>query len=133
MLILACFLVSCAIPFAMQCFAVDQYPTYWVGDHDHVSGVHKMKAEIYQRDVIGCTCGIAVTHKFGAYTGGIFSNSTSSAMLNEVSVSRCSSVMMHSGLVGALSHSVIVLWMQHTFSREVVKQNAQKLIHKCGF
>ena len=47
-----------------------------------------MKAEIYQRGPIGC--GISVTDKFEAYTGGIFSQSVLFPMINhEVSVSLC--------------------------------------------
>lgn len=76
----------CFLSLAMQCTAVDKYPTYWVGDYGQVSGADDMKAEIYQRGPIGC--GIDATSKFEAYTGGIFSQSSLLPIINhEVSVS----------------------------------------------
>eukprot|EP01135_Chromosphaera_perkinsii_P011370 Nk52_evm15s2391 gene=Nk52_evmTU15s2391 len=53
------------------CFALNKYNKYYVGDHGHVSGAFKMKAEIYKRGPIGC--GIHVTPAFENYTGGIYS------------------------------------------------------------
>ena len=79
-------LLSHWFPFALQCSAVNHHPTYWVGDYGSVSGADKMKAEIYQRGPIGC--GISVTDKFEAYTGGIFSQFSLFPIINhEVSVS----------------------------------------------
>ena len=53
-----------------------------------MSGASRMKAEIYARGPIGC--GMDVTSKFEAYTGGIFSEWKLLPMINhEVSVSTC--------------------------------------------
>ena len=81
-------LLHMLLHYPVQCSAINQYQSYWVGDYGHVSGADKMKAEIYQRGPIGC--GISVTDKFEAYTGGIFSQSVLFPMINhEVSVSLC--------------------------------------------
>ena len=73
-------------PPSPQCLAVEQHPTYWVGDYGIVGGADKMKAEIYARGPIGC--GIDATSKFEKYTGGIYSEKKLFTMINhEVSVS----------------------------------------------
>jgi len=42
-----------------------------IGEYGGVSGINKMKAEIYARGPIAC--GIDASPQFIAYTGGIFS------------------------------------------------------------
>ena len=74
----------------MQCTAIEEYPTYWVGDYGSVRGADRMKAEIYARGPIGC--GIDATSAFEKYTGGIFSQESLLPMINhEVSVIKNSS------------------------------------------
>lgn len=53
------------------CSQVKEYPTYFVSEYGSVSGADRMKAEIYKRGPIAC--GISVTDKFEAYTGGVYS------------------------------------------------------------
>lgn len=68
-----------------KCEAQKDFPLYHVGDYGSVSGIHKMKAEIYARGPIGC--GVDATSKFEAYTGGIYSESIAFPMINhEISV-----------------------------------------------
>lgn len=53
-----------------SCTVVKTFPKYYVSEYGHVRGANNMKAEIYKRGPIGC--GIHVTNKFEAYTGGIY-------------------------------------------------------------
>jgi cathepsin X len=59
--------------------------TYWVSQYGRVSGALKMKAEIFNNGPIGC--GIDVTSKFEAYTGGVYSEYKTFIQINhEISV-----------------------------------------------
>ncbi|KAL4480109.1 hypothetical protein ABPG74_020625 [Tetrahymena malaccensis] len=54
-----------------RCWAVEDYANWKVAEYGTVSGADKMKAEIFARGPI--SCGIAVTNKFEAYNGGVYS------------------------------------------------------------
>lgn len=62
------------------CGPVKNFTKYWVGDFGGVRGADRMKAEIYARGPIGC--GMSVTKKFEAYTGGIYSEFDVLPMIN---------------------------------------------------
>jgi len=67
------------------CEKVENFTLYYVGDHGSVSGVDKMKAEIYARGPIGA--GIDATAELEAYTGGVFTQSKLFSLINhEVSI-----------------------------------------------
>eukprot|EP01016_Furgasonia_blochmanni_P045555 TRINITY_DN643_c0_g4_i1.p1 TRINITY_DN643_c0_g4~~TRINITY_DN643_c0_g4_i1.p1 ORF type:complete len:276 (-),score=43.83 TRINITY_DN643_c0_g4_i1:127-954(-) len=67
-----------------NCWAVSYKPWY-VTEYGTVSGVHRMKAEIYRRGPIAC--GIEATDAFENYTGGIYSEKKEFASINhEISV-----------------------------------------------
>jgi len=67
-----------------KCWAVD-YKHYYVSSYYSLRGANKMKAEILKYGPI--SCGISVTDKFEAYTGGIFSQFKLLPMINhEISV-----------------------------------------------
>lgn len=53
-----------------NCWAVTEYTNWKVSQYGPVSGADKMKAEILARGPIAC--GIHVTSKFEAYTGGVY-------------------------------------------------------------
>ena len=68
-----------------NCSAVSNPKLWYVSTYGHVAGASAMKAEIYKNGPIGC--GISVTNKFEAYTGGIFSESVLFPQINhEISV-----------------------------------------------
>jgi len=54
------------------CWAVKEgtFARWYAEEYGTVSGVAKMKAEIFARGPI--SCGICVTNEFEAYEGGIF-------------------------------------------------------------
>nr|CCA15230.1 cathepsinlike cysteine protease putative [Albugo laibachii Nc14] len=56
-----------------RCEAIKKFKKYYVSEYGKVSGVDRMKAEIFKRGPIGC--GIHATKNFVAYTGGIYSES----------------------------------------------------------
>ena len=53
-----------------ECHAVKDYKRYKINEYGEVSGVDKMKAEIFARGPISCF--VMVTQEFLDYTGGIF-------------------------------------------------------------
>ena len=53
-----------------ECHPIKDYKRYKVGDYGRVSGVDRMKAEIYARGPISCY--VSVTQEFLDYQGGIF-------------------------------------------------------------
>lgn len=68
-----------------HCWAVKDYKKWKVAQYGSVSGVSKMKAEIYARGPIGC--GIDATEQLENYTGGIFSQKKILPLINhEISV-----------------------------------------------
>eukprot|EP00126_Sphaerothecum_destruens_P013059 Sdes_comp22342_c0_seq1m20824 len=68
-----------------NCYPVQNYTRYYVGDFGHISGVFQMKAEIYKRGPI--SCGIFVTDELSSYQGGVFEQDVEFSALNhEVSV-----------------------------------------------
>lgn len=67
------------------CEQVADPTLYWVGDYGSVSGIDKMKAEIFARGPIGC--GVDATAGFENYTGGVYQESNWFPMINhEISV-----------------------------------------------
>uniref|UniRef100_A0A914C8W6 cathepsin X n=1 Tax=Acrobeloides nanus TaxID=290746 RepID=A0A914C8W6_9BILA len=67
-----------------DCFSIQNYTLYKVKEYGRVSGLEKMKAEIYERGPIAC--GIASTKKFDDYAGGIYSEETSEGINHIISV-----------------------------------------------
>ena len=67
-------------PMNGSCKKVDKPAMWYAGDHGSVSGVDKMKAEIFARGPI--ECGIDATAGFEAYTGGIYSEKKLFAKVN---------------------------------------------------
>ena len=63
-----------------NCWATKNFTRWRASEYGSVSGVNKMKAEIFARGPIGC--GIAVTDGFVAYTGGIYSESSAFPWIN---------------------------------------------------
>jgi cathepsin X len=67
-----------------KCWAVD-YKHYYASNYYSLRGAEKMKADLYKYGPI--SCGIEVTDKFEAYTGGIYSEFKLLPMINhEISV-----------------------------------------------
>lgn len=64
------------------CDNVPKYTTYRISQYGGVSGVAKMKAEIFARGPIGC--GIHVSDKFVAYSGGVYSEHKLFPSINHV-------------------------------------------------
>ncbi|RHY29485.1 hypothetical protein DYB32_005100 [Aphanomyces invadans] len=54
-----------------ECRVVPAFKSYYVSEYGHVRGADRIKAEIYKRGPVGC--GMHVTDKFEAYSGGIYS------------------------------------------------------------
>uniref|UniRef100_A0A0M3HNU0 cathepsin X n=1 Tax=Ascaris lumbricoides TaxID=6252 RepID=A0A0M3HNU0_ASCLU len=67
-----------------DCFSIRNYTLYKVGDFGRVSGLDKMKAEIYHNGPIAC--GIVATKAFEKYSGGIYKEETSGPIDHIVSV-----------------------------------------------
>jgi cathepsin X len=66
-----------------HCYSLKNFKTYKVGDYGSISGVDKMKAEIYARGPI--SCGIEATTKLEkSYTGGIYSEYISNPSINHI-------------------------------------------------
>jgi cathepsin X len=63
-----------------NCWSPKNYTRWKASEYGSVSGVNKMKAEIYTRGPIGC--GISVTDGFVNYKGGIYSESSVFPMIN---------------------------------------------------
>ena len=61
-----------------ECHPVEDYKRYKVGDYGRVSGVDRMKAEIYARGPISCY--VSVTQEFLDYQGGIFVDHSGKSM-----------------------------------------------------
>jgi len=64
------------------CDPITNYALYKVGDYGSVSGVTRMKAEIYARGPI--SCGIDATDGLEKYTGGIYSEWSAWPMINHI-------------------------------------------------
>ena len=54
-----------------HCWTIDQPKKYFISEYGYAFGVNQMKAELFSRGPI--SCGMHVTDKFEAYTGGIYS------------------------------------------------------------
>jgi len=66
-----------------NCAAINKYKLFKVGDYGSLSGVDKMKAEIYARGPI--SCGIDATENFeSSYSGGIYSEYNPSPSINHI-------------------------------------------------
>jgi cathepsin X len=75
---------SCGSCWPDNCFPISNYTLYRVGDYGSVSGLNKMKAEIYHNGPIAC--GIAATKNFDNYTGGIYLEKSSEEIDHIISV-----------------------------------------------
>jgi len=68
-----------------KCWAKKHFPRYFANEYGDVNGADHMKKEIYKRGPIAC--GVDVTMKFLAYTGGIYSEKKLDIGINhEISV-----------------------------------------------
>ncbi|TMW56047.1 hypothetical protein Poli38472_008695 [Pythium oligandrum] len=68
-----------------KCEPIKKFTKYYVSEYGSVSGVNRMKAEIYKRGPIGC--GVHATDKFEAYGGGIYEEHVFFPVINhEISV-----------------------------------------------
>jgi len=67
-----------------RCFAIANYTRYMVREFGSVSGLDKMKAEIYHRGPIAC--GIAATARLDNYAGGVYSEQTAEEINHIISV-----------------------------------------------
>jgi len=65
-----------------NCDAIANYKHYQVGDFGEVSGVDKMKAEIFVRGPI--SCGIDATDGLENYSGGVYSEYNAQPQINHV-------------------------------------------------
>jgi len=75
---------QCGSCWPNDCFAIKNYTLYKVKNYGEVSGLDKMKAEIYNNGPIAC--GIAATKKFEDYNGGIYQEETSEGIDHIISV-----------------------------------------------
>uniref|UniRef100_A0A915PMR7 cathepsin X n=1 Tax=Setaria digitata TaxID=48799 RepID=A0A915PMR7_9BILA len=67
-----------------SCFSISNYTTYKVKNYGTVSGLQKMKAEIFHHGPVAC--GIAATKAFGTYGGGIYSEKSDEEIDHIISV-----------------------------------------------
>ena len=67
-----------------HCFSIANYTLYKVREHGQVSGLEKMKAEIFHHGPIAC--GIAATLRFEGYQGGVYSEKTTEEIDHIISV-----------------------------------------------
>lgn len=67
-----------------SCFSISNYTIYKVKNYGVVSGLKKMKAEIYHHGPIAC--GIAATKSFETYGGGIYNEKTEEDIDHIISV-----------------------------------------------
>nr|AAT07061.1 cathepsin Z-like cysteine proteinase [Brugia malayi] len=67
-----------------SCFSISNYTRYKVDNYGVVSGLEKMKAEIYHHGPIAC--GIAATKAFETYGGGIYKEKTEESIDHVISV-----------------------------------------------
>ncbi|EJW82660.1 cathepsin Z1 preproprotein [Wuchereria bancrofti] len=67
-----------------SCFSISNYTRYKVDNYGVVSGLEKMKAEIYHYGPIAC--GIAATKAFETYRGGIYKEKTEESIDHVISV-----------------------------------------------
>lgn len=65
-----------------NCWAITNFRNWKVSQFGSVSGADRMKSEIYARGPIAC--GIMATEKFDQYTGGIYSEKSSSVAINHI-------------------------------------------------
>jgi cathepsin X len=74
----------CGTCWPNECFSIQNYTLYKVGDYGRVSGIQKMKAEIYHNGPIAC--GIAATKAFDDYHRGIYKEKTKEDIDHIISV-----------------------------------------------
>ncbi|VDD91549.1 unnamed protein product [Enterobius vermicularis] len=67
-----------------ECYSIQNYTVYKVKEYGRVSGINKMKAEIFHNGPIAC--GVAATKAFEDYAGGIYKESTHEPIDHIISV-----------------------------------------------
>jgi len=73
---------SCGSCTPENCYSIQSYKLWKVGDYASISGEDQMRAEIFSRGPI--SCGIEATELFENYTGGIYSELIPSPEINHI-------------------------------------------------
>lgn len=77
-------LTHCKTCLPDSCNAINNYTLYKVKEYGSISGIDKMKAEIYHNGPIAC--GIAATFNFDKYNGGVYKEKSNVSINHIISV-----------------------------------------------